>query len=117
VRVDDRATAAGSDCSRGERASAGSKDEVLATSDTKRTNRGLSFDVEMVLHGGCRYHVARRAKRTVDERMIRLLGECVIRDDVRCPGLFSGNRLVCTTNIVPYWREIWLERVDRAPCC
>jgi hypothetical protein len=99
----------------GERVRVRTKEEILATLDTNQRNRGLWFDVEMVPHCGREYRVLRRVEQIIDERtgrMRRLPGDCIILDGVTCSGLLSRNRLFCPRSIYPYWREIWLERVE-----
>jgi hypothetical protein len=96
--------------------------EILATLDTQGRNRGLRFDVEMVRYCGRRFRVLRRVERILDERtgrMMHLPGDCIVLEGVTCVGDRSRRRLFCQRAIYPYWREIWLRRVDggdtRAP--
>jgi len=98
----------------GERVRVRSRDEIVATLNTRQRNRGLWFDVEMVPYCGGEYRVLRRITQIVDERtgkMMRLPGDCIVLDGVVCGGCLSRNRLFCPRSIYPYWREIWLERV------
>jgi hypothetical protein len=99
----------------GERVRVRSRKEILATLDTWRKNRGLRFDVEMVPYCGQEYRVLRRVTQIIEERtgrMIQLPGDCIVLDGVTCRGYLSRKRLFCPRNIYPYWREIWLERVE-----
>lgn len=34
---------------------------------------------------------------------------CIILDDLVCEGVYNAN---CPREFVPFWREIWLERVE-----
>ncbi|MDR7420277.1 MAG: hypothetical protein QN178_15350 [Armatimonadota bacterium] len=89
--------------------------EILATLNAEGKNRGLRFDVEMVRYCGHRFRVLRRVERIVDERtgrMMHLPGDCIVLDGVTCVGDRSRKRLFCQRAIYPYWREIWLRRVD-----
>jgi hypothetical protein len=88
------------------------KQEILATLDAKGRNRGLSFDGEMLKYCGTRARVLRRVERIVDERtgkMLRFGGDCIILEGVVCAGDYNQ---YCPRRIYPYWREIWLRRVE-----
>ena len=92
-----------------------SREEIFATLDPRKRNRGLSFDVEMVGYCGGTYRVLKRAETIIDERtgkMIRLPNDCIILEGVYCVGHLSRNRLFCPRAIYPFWREIWLRRVN-----
>ena len=57
----------------------------------------------------------RRVSQIVDEksgRMLKMPADCIILDGVVCIGDISTKRLFCQRAIYPYWREIWLRRVD-----
>jgi len=89
-----------------------SKEEILATVDRRLRNRGLSFDREMVKYCGHRYRVLRRVEKIVDEKtgaMMQLPKDCIILDGVICVGDLHE---FCPRGIYPYWREIWLRRVE-----
>jgi hypothetical protein len=80
-----------------------------------RLNRGLGFSPEMVRYCGDTYRVRSRVKNIIDEktgRMISFNNECIILDEVICRSECAEDRLFCPRSIFPYWREIWLERVD-----
>jgi hypothetical protein len=98
----------------GERVRVRSLEEIMTTLSTRRKNRGLWFDVEMVPFCGKEYRVLRRVTQILDERtgkMRKLPGDCIVLGGVFCQGCLSRNRLFCPRSIYPYWREIWLERV------
>ncbi len=89
-----------------------SKDEILETLDLRDKNRGLSFDREMVRYCGGTYRVLRRVERLINERtgkMMKMNWDCIILEGVICTADYHG---FCPRSIYPYWREIWLERVD-----
>jgi hypothetical protein len=91
------------------------KNEILETLDVKNRNRGLLFDVEMLPYCGGTYRVLRRVERIVDEktgRVMKLGNNCIVLDGVVCKGCLSRNRRFCPRSIYPYWREIWLRRVE-----
>ena len=95
-----------------------SHDEILATLRTRNnTNRGLSFDAEMVPFCGGTYRVMAQVEKFIDERTGRLKSlktPAVILQDVTCGSRFSKCRMFCPRSIYGWWREIWLERVDEA---
>jgi hypothetical protein len=89
-----------------------SKEEILRTLNKTGHNRGLRFDVEMLKYCGKRARVLSRVSRIVDEktgRMLRLPGDCIILEGVICT---ADYHLFCPRSIYPYWREIWLRRVE-----
>jgi hypothetical protein len=91
-----------------------SHDEILATLDTRLSNRGLSFDAELVPFCGKIFRVSACVERFVDERsgrMRRMKTPAVILEGVTCGALYSGRRIFCPRAIHLWWRETWLERV------
>jgi hypothetical protein len=94
-----------------------SKDEIMETINRHHRNRGLSFDVEMLPFCGRTFRVLARIDMIIDERsgrMMRMNNPCVVLEGVICGGNYSTNRLFCPRSIYPYWREIWLKRVETA---
>ncbi len=92
-----------------------SHDEILATLDTHNKNRGLFFDAEHVPYCNGTYRLLSRLKRIVDEKtgkMLEFKTASVILEGVACQARYSDRRLLCPRAICPYWREIWLERVN-----
>jgi hypothetical protein len=88
------------------------KSEIVRTLDRNNTNRGLSFDTEMLRYCGRQARVLRRVERIIDEktgRMLRLGGDCIILENVVCAADYNQ---YCPRGIYPYWREIWLRRVE-----
>jgi hypothetical protein len=92
-----------------------SKEEIVKTLDAHNANRGMSFDGEMVRFCGREARVLRRVEQIIDEksgRMIRFKTPCIMLEDVTCTGAYHRQ---CPRGIYPYWREIWLERIDEQP--
>src|SRR6266542_4418566 len=88
------------------------REQILATLDRTGRNRGLTFDGEMLRYCGQQARVLRRVNRIIEEptgKMLRLPGDCIVLEDVIC---VADYHQYCPRSIYPYWREIWLERVD-----
>ena len=69
----------------------------------------------MVPYCGQTYRVLKRVTQIIDEKtgkMQEMKNPCIILDSVVCQARYSGCRMFCPRSIYPYWREIWLERVD-----
>ncbi|HET9986335.1 MAG TPA: hypothetical protein VFQ38_22345 [Longimicrobiales bacterium] len=91
-------------------------DAIRRTVDGRGRNRGLSFDPEMVRYCGSERPVLARVERLIDERtgaMVHLSSDCIILDGAVCRATCSHKRLFCPRQLYPFWREIWLERVER----
>jgi hypothetical protein len=89
-------------------------DEILATLDTRLSNRGLAIDAELAPFCGKVFRVGARIDRFVDERTgkMRLMKTpAVTLEGVVCQSLYAGQRLFCPRSIHLWCREIWLERV------
>lgn len=89
-----------------------SRAEIDETVNTERKNRGLGIDAEMIRHCGKTATVAWRVERIIEEtsgRMIEMREPCIVLHGIFCEGAFTRN---CPRQITPYWREIWLERID-----
>ena len=89
-----------------------SKEEILETLDTKSMNRGLRFDGEQIKYCGQRARVRQIVERILDERtgkMVHFKGGCIVLEGVTCSGQYNQ---YCPRSIYPYWREIWLRRVE-----
>jgi hypothetical protein len=82
-------------------------------------HRGLWFDApEMGTFCGGTFTVKERVRRIIDDRngeMIELKSDCLILDGVCCTGEHSDRRWFCPRGIYSYWREDWLEVVQKAP--
>ena len=86
-----------------------SKQEIISTLDGNNSNRGLSFDPEMLWYCGREARVLRRVERIVDERtgkLLRLKRPCIVLEGVTCRGEYHR---CCPRADYPYWREIWLR--------
>lgn len=89
-----------------------SKEEILETLNDDLLNRGMGFEEEMSRYCGRTARVRARVDRCLDEktgRMLRMKTACIILDDIVCGGVYNLN---CPREFVPFWREIWLERVE-----
>lgn len=101
----------------GERVRVKPHHEILATLNSGSRNRGLWFDAEMVPFCGGEHRITHRVGRIINERtgeMMPMKGSCLILDGVVCRSAYSARRLFCPRAIPPYWREIWLERIEEA---
>jgi hypothetical protein len=88
------------------------RQEIVSTLDGNNSNRGLSFDPEMVWYCGREARVLRRVERIIDERtgrLLRIKRPCIILEGVTCRGAYHR---CCPRADYPYWREVWLERVE-----
>jgi hypothetical protein len=89
--------------------------EIAETLDFRSQNRGMRFDPEMVRYCGGTYRVQQRVENIINEqsgKMMRLPNDCIMLEDVICRAECSHRRLFCPRSITPYWREIWLKRVE-----
>jgi transposase-like protein len=92
-----------------------SADEIMTTLDAKGANRGMTFDTEMLPFCGKRYRVKQRVNQLINEKtgvMMTMKTPGVILENVVCMGLYHPERLFCPRDIYPYWREIWLKRIE-----
>lgn len=92
-----------------------SKEEIEQTLDAYNKNRGLLFDPEMLPFCGGTFRVAERVQKIIHEKtghMVKFPNECIRLDGVYCKAHYSRNRLFCPRAIPPYWREIWLRRLE-----
>jgi hypothetical protein len=94
-----------------------SQEEIERTLDQDGKNRGLGFDSEeMAPYCGEVARVRGRVTKIIDEPtgiMLQMKQPCIILDGVNCTGDYASHKLLCTRAIRAYWREIWLERVER----
>lgn len=94
-----------------------SYEEILSTLNKRNRNRGLFFGPEMVPYCRTQRRVRARVENIIDERtgkMLTLPGECIILDGAICGSRYSERRLFCPRSLYPFWREIWLKRVEEA---
>ena len=91
-------------------------EEILKTLNRRNRNRGLFFGPEMVPYCDSVRQVRARVEHLIDERtgrMLTLPGECLILEGVICGSRYSERRLFCPRSLYPFWREIWLRRVEK----
>jgi hypothetical protein len=90
--------------------------KIEETVDETGRNRGLSFDrEEMAPYCGGIFKVRSSVTRIIDEstgRMRHMKQPCIILEGVVCKAEYARCRLNCPRELPPYWRELWLERVD-----
>ena len=89
-----------------------SKEEIMRTLDAGRLNRGMGFEEEMARSCGRTARVLRRVERCIDEktgRMLSMKSPCIVLEGIVCAGVYHAN---CPREFLPFWREIWLERVE-----
>jgi hypothetical protein len=92
-----------------------SHEEILLTVTTDHRNRGMHWDAELVPYCGGQYRVLKRVTKIIDEKtakMVKMKTPCVTLDSVTCQSRYSACRMLCPRSTYPYWREIWLERVE-----
>ncbi|MBB5891121.1 hypothetical protein ACFFS4_42270 [Kutzneria kofuensis] len=88
-----------------------SKEAILATLNEDMLNRGMGFEIEMARYCGQTARVQARVDKCIDEKTGELLtmkSPCIILEDIVCAGVYNSS---CPREFVPFWREIWLERV------
>jgi hypothetical protein len=98
-----------------------SRDEIIATLDAKRRNRGMGICDEVLRCCGGEAEVRYRVDRIIDERtgMMREITDTVGLLPIRNRGSLGEECLCydelgdCPRGELMYWREIWLERVNR----
>jgi hypothetical protein len=91
--------------------------EIIQTLNERNRNRGLSFDKEMVRYCGQKFRVSARMERIINEttgKMIQLPAPSVTLEGTYCTSCYSERRLLCPRRILPYWREVWLQRAAEA---
>jgi hypothetical protein len=92
--------------------------EILETVTTDNKNRGMVWDAELLPYCGKTYRVLRRVDRLIDEKtskMMDMKSPCIVLDSVVCQARYSKYRMLCPKQMFPFWREIWLERVNPGP--
>jgi len=91
-----------------------SKEEIAATLDRNGKNQGLAFTVEMVQFCGKTFRVLKRLEKMIHEPSRKLIQvrNTVVLDGVTCDGchILRGG---CPRENYHFWREAWLERVEK----
>jgi hypothetical protein len=93
-----------------------SHQEILKTVDTDGKNRGMYWDAELVPYCGKTYKVLRNVSKLIAEQtgeMKEMKNPCIVLEHVVCQARYSSCRYFCPKAMYPFWREIWLERVDQ----
>jgi hypothetical protein len=93
-----------------------SYDEILETVNEKLNNRGMTFHPEMVNQCGQTFRVSQRLQKMMNEKTGQLMvlkNECLVLEGLECIGQYA-KPIYCPRAAYPYWREIWLERVDES---
>ena len=93
-----------------------SPDAIEATLDETGHNRRLSFDREMLPYCGQMLRVKYRAERIIDEktgRMLKLPKDCLVLDGAVCSGERTPGSWFCPRQIYAFWREAWVEPVEK----
>jgi len=89
--------------------------DILSTINRDGLNRGLLFSQELVPYCGQVFRVQSRVSRIIDDRngkMLHFKNDCIILENVICQARYNAGLSFCPRSNYPYWREIWLERVD-----
>lgn len=89
-------------------------DDILATVDENLFNRGMSFHPEMMPHCGKTFRISQRVGTIINEKtgQLKVLkNSCLVLEGAGCYGTCT-RPLNCPRACPPYWREIWLERVE-----
>ncbi|WP_433250252.1 hypothetical protein ACQPYK_03840 [Streptosporangium sp. CA-135522] len=89
-----------------------SKEEIVATLNQDLLNRGMGFEEEMSRYCGQTARVLSRVDRCIDEktgRMLQMKNPCIVLEGIVCAGAYTVS---CPREFIPFWREIWLERIE-----
>jgi len=91
-----------------------SSQEILATVDETLVNRGMAFHPVMLPYCGKTFKVQQRVHKLINEKtgqLVELKNSCLVLENAECSGSCT-RPLSCPRACPPYWREIWLTRVD-----
>jgi hypothetical protein len=89
-------------------------DEILETVNEHLSNRGMAFHAEMAMHCGETFRVSQRLRKMMNEKTGQLMvlkNECLVLEGMECIGVYA-KPIYCPRACYPYWREIWLKRVN-----
>ena len=89
-----------------------SVEEIMATLDNNRRNKGLRWMTGMRKYCGGQYRVIRRVERIILESNgeLRKMKNTVLLENVMCDGkAFNG----CGRSCFHFWREAWLRRIPQ----
>jgi hypothetical protein len=89
-----------------------SLEEILATLDANRRNKGLLWMSGMSRYCGRQYRVRGRVERIMLETNgeLRNMKNTVLLEGVMCDGAAFGG---CDRSCFHFWREVWLRRISR----
>jgi hypothetical protein len=91
-------------------------EQILETVDEGLINRGMGFHIEMMPYCGKTFRVKQRVQKIINEKtgqLKQLKNSCLVLEGADCHGRYT-RPLNCPRACFPYWREIWLERVETA---
>jgi hypothetical protein len=74
----------------------------------------MGFHAEMMAYCGKTFRITQRLRRLMNEKtgqLVELKNSCLVLEGAECVGRCT-RPLSCPRACPPYWREIWLERVD-----
>jgi hypothetical protein len=85
-------------------------EEIMATLDNDRRNKGLRWMTGMRKHCGKQYRVLKRLERIMleDTGELRNMKNTVLLEGCTCDGKDFGN---CDRSCFHFWREAWLKRI------
>lgn len=89
-------------------------DKILDTVDEFLVNRGMGFHPVMTRYCGKIFRVKKRIGKVINERtgeLRHLKNSCLVLEGADCHGRYT-RPINCPRAMPPFWREIWLERVD-----
>lgn len=100
-----------------------SRNDIIATLDAKRRNRGMGVCHEVLRCCGGESEVRYRVDRIIEERtgIMREMTDTVALTTIKDKGPLGEECLCydelgdCPRGEIMYWREIWLERIKTAP--
>jgi hypothetical protein len=89
--------------------------DIINTLDANNKNRGMWFDVGMLHFSGGTFRVAGRAERIIDEKSGKMLrmtpnSPLILLEGVICRADYQK---FCPRSEYLFWREAWLERVEK----
>ena len=94
-----------------------SREEIAKTLNDEGRHRGLWFDHEMLPYCGKTARVRTKVERFVDEKtgkIVNLKSDCYILEGCICVSDDSDGRWFCPRAIFIWWREAWLEPIERS---
>jgi hypothetical protein len=89
--------------------------EILSTLNKANKHKGLFFDADMVPYCGKVFRVRAVISTFIDEKTRKLMTvktRCVSLEGAVCQAKYATCRMLCPRSILPWWREVWLERVS-----